>query len=251
VALPLFTGAGVALVTLFDDDGRLLVEETVEHALDLVDRGITAVVVSGTTGESWALDVDERLELSVALDGRAPVIVGSGHLDDDRAARLVGAAADAGAVAVLALSPPHVDDVRPHYEALAGHAAGLALLAYHFPAVSPPGIPVEVLPELPIAGLKDSSGDAGRLVAELGSYDGPLYVGSSAYLALAGPLGATGAILSLANTDPEGCIAALAGDMEAQRALLPGHRESRLDFPAGLKRRLARSAGTSAAVRAR
>ena len=36
-------------------------------------------------------------------------------------------------------------------------------------------------------GVKDSSGDAGRLVAELGAYDGPLYVGSSAYLALAGP----------------------------------------------------------------
>ena len=111
MAAALFTGAGVALVTLFDDDGRLLVEETVEHAVDLVERGITAVVVSGTTGESWALDVDERLELCAAaaeaLDGRAPVIVGSGHLDDDRAARLVGAAADAGAAAVLALSPPH------------------------------------------------------------------------------------------------------------------------------------------------
>jgi 4-hydroxy-tetrahydrodipicolinate synthase len=249
MAAALFSGAGVALVTLFGDDGRLLVEETVEHAVDLVDRGITAVVVSGTTGESWALDVDERLELCAAaaeaLDGRAPVIVGSGHLDDDRAV------AEAGAAAVLALSPPHADDVRPHYEALAGHADGLALLAYHFPAVSPPGIPVEVLDELPIAGLKDSSGDAGRLVAELGAYGGPLYVGSSAYLALAGPLGATGAILSLANTDPEGCIAALAGDMEAQRALLPGHRESRIDFPAGLKRRLARMAGTPAAVRAR
>jgi 4-hydroxy-tetrahydrodipicolinate synthase len=151
---------------------------------------------------------------------------------------------------VLALSPPHEDDVRPHYEALAARAGDLAVLAYHFPAVSPPGIPVEVLAELPIAGVKDSSGDAGRLVAELGAYDGPLYVGSSAYLALAGPLGATGAILSLANTDPEGCIAALAGDMEAQKALLPGHRESRVDFPAGLKRRLARLAGTSAAVRA-
>jgi hypothetical protein len=39
--------------------------------------------------------------------------------------------------------------------------------------------------------------------------------------------------------------------MEMQRALLPAHRESRADFPAGLKRRLARKAGTSAAVRAR
>jgi hypothetical protein len=36
--------------------------------------------------------------------------------------------------------------------------------------------------------------------------------------------------------------------MEVQRALLPGHRESRVDFPAGLKRRLARMAGTPAAV---
>src|SRR4029079_7534424 len=129
-------------------------------------------------------------------------------------------------------------------------AADLAGLAYPSPAVSPPGIPVEVLAELPIAGVKDSSGDAGRLVAELGAYEGPLYVGSSAYLALAGPLGATGAILSLANTDPEGCIAALAGDMDAQRALLPGHRESRVDSPPGLRRRLARLAGTPAAVRA-
>jgi hypothetical protein len=60
MAAALFTGAGFALVTLFDDDGRLLVEETVEHAVDLVERRITAVVVSGTTGESWALDVDER-----------------------------------------------------------------------------------------------------------------------------------------------------------------------------------------------
>ena len=64
-----------------------------------------------------------------ALDGRAPVIVGSGHLDDERAARLVGAAADAGAAAVLALSPRHADDVRPHYEALARHAGDLAVLA--------------------------------------------------------------------------------------------------------------------------
>src|SRR4051812_23482813 len=137
MAAALFSGAGVALVTLFDDDGRLLVEETVEHAVDLVERGITAVVVSGTTGESWALGVDERLELCAAaaeaLDGKAPVIVGSGHLDDDDAGRLVASAADAGAAAVLALSPPHVDDVRPHYDALAAQAGALALLAYHFP----------------------------------------------------------------------------------------------------------------------
>jgi dihydrodipicolinate synthase/N-acetylneuraminate lyase len=56
-------------VTLFDDDGRLLLDETAEHARDLVERGVTAVVVSGSTGESWALSVDERLELCAAFTG--------------------------------------------------------------------------------------------------------------------------------------------------------------------------------------
>jgi 4-hydroxy-tetrahydrodipicolinate synthase len=252
---PLFRGVGVALVTLFDDDGRLLIEQTVEHAGDLVDRGVQAVVVSGSTGESWALDVDERLELcaamSRALDGRVPTIVGAGHLDASDAARLAGAGGEAGAAAVLALSPPGEDDVRPHYEALAEAAAGLPVLGYHFPGISPPGIPVEVLSELPIAGCKDSSGDAERLIAELDAYDGPLWVGSSAYLALAGPYGATGAILALANTDPEGAITAFGGDVGAQRDLLDAHREGHADFPSGLKRRLARLRGTPAAVRPR
>lgn len=249
---PLFRGVGVALVTLFDDDGRLLVEATCEHAADLVARGMSAVVVSGSTGESWALGVDERLELTAAvvdaLGGRVPVVVGAGHLDDADATRLVAAAGESGAAAVLALSPTGVDDVRPHYEALAA-ASSVALLAYHFPAISPPGIALDQLVALPVVGCKDSSGDAGRLVEELAAFDRPIYVGSSAYLALAGPIGATGAILSLANTDPEDCIAAFAGDLAVQRALLPAHRETRADFPVGLKARLARLRGTPTGIR--
>jgi 4-hydroxy-tetrahydrodipicolinate synthase len=255
MADPLFQGVGVALVTFFDDDGRLLTDDTAAHAADLVGRGVTAVVVSGTTGESWALDVDERLELVAAVhravDGRAPVIVGTGHLDDAAAHRLVGAAGTAGAAAALALSPSGGENLRSHYEALAATADGLPVLGYHNPTVAPPGIALEALSELPIVGLKDSSANVERLVAELAAFDRPLYVGSSAYLALAGPLGATGAILGLANTDPEGCIAAFAGDVEAQRELLPAHLETRVDFPAGLKRRLARIAGTPPHLRPR
>jgi dihydrodipicolinate synthase/N-acetylneuraminate lyase len=254
-ATPLFRGVGVALVTLFDDDGRLLLDETAEHARDLVERGMNAVVVSGSTGESWALSVDERLELCAAIAGaladRVPVIVGAGHLERDDAVGLTAAAGAAGASAVLALSPPGEDDVRPHYEALAQAAGATPVIGYHYPELSPPGIALDQLAELPIAGCKDSSADAERLVNELDAYDGPLYVGSSAYLALAGPLGATGAILALANTDPEGCIAAFTGDLRAQRELLDAHREAHVDFPGGLKRRLARLRGASAALRPR
>jgi 4-hydroxy-tetrahydrodipicolinate synthase len=253
MSTPLFTGVAVALVTLFDDDGRLLVDETIEHAVGLVDRGVAAVLVAGSTGEAWALSADERVALAraarAALDGRVPVIVGTGDPDPAQAAALTAAAREVGADAALALSPAGQDDVRPYYEALARVAGPMTLLAYHFPARSSPGVPVEVMPELPVAGLKDSSGDAERLVAELDVFAGDLYVGSSALLPLAGALGARGAILALANLEPELCGAAFAGDLGAQRELVPAHREAGADFPGGLKRALARRHGTPATVR--
>ena len=84
-----------------------------------------------------------------------------------------------------------------YYETAAAAAGDVPVLAYHYPQTSPPGIPVE-LPELPVQGVKDSSGDRGRLLAELTGYNGWLYVGSSAVLSLAGPLGCSGAVLALA-----------------------------------------------------
>ncbi|HEU0172486.1 MAG TPA: dihydrodipicolinate synthase family protein, partial [Acidimicrobiales bacterium] len=59
VADPPFTGVGVALVTLFDPTGELDAEATARHAGHLVDRGVRAVLVAGSTGEAAALDPDE------------------------------------------------------------------------------------------------------------------------------------------------------------------------------------------------
>jgi dihydrodipicolinate synthase/N-acetylneuraminate lyase len=128
-------------------------------------------------------------------------------------------------------------------------AAGLPLLAYHFPEASAPGVPVELLPELPVQGLKDSSGDAGRLLAELDGFGGWLYTGSSALLLLAGVLGCTGAIVALANAEPERCVAAFAGDAAAQRALAQAHHAAQASFPAGIKALVADRFGTSPATR--
>jgi dihydrodipicolinate synthase/N-acetylneuraminate lyase len=115
--------------------------------------------------------------------------------------------------------------------------------------VSPPGIPVEVLPELPIAGAKDSSGDAERLLRELSTWDGHLYPGAATLLSFAGPLGCPGAILALANARPEQCAAAFAGDAAVQRALTADHLAAAADFPAGIKAMVAERYGTSAVVR--
>lgn len=251
---PPFIGIAVALVSLFDDDGRLLADQTAELAGKLVARGVRAVVVAGTTGEAASLSAEERVALvrvcKRELPGGVPVLVGTGAATTDDAVRLTEALRDSGADAALTLSPRGVSDCRDYYEAVVRAAGELPVLGYHFPAVSPPGIALEHLNELPVVALKDSSGDADRLVLTLAAFDRPVYVGSASYLALAGPLGATGAILALANVEPEQCAAAFAGELPAQRGLIDLHLRSLDQFPLGVKEMVAERYGTPARLRA-
>jgi 4-hydroxy-tetrahydrodipicolinate synthase len=250
--MTLFTGVGVALVTLFDDDGALQAKATADLAAQLVDLGVTAVLVAGTTGEASALSPEERDELVGAvragLPAGVPVIAGTGAPTGRQAAVLTERAFGAGADAVLALSPPGVADPRRYYEAVAAAATG-PLLAYHFPGAAAPGIPVDVLADLPVAGLKDSSGDAARLLHEREFFGGDLYTGATSLLSLCGTIGASGGLVAAANMAPEDCIAALAGDGAAQVRAGAADRAAAVDFPAGYKRATADRFGTPAYTR--
>ena len=243
----LFRGPGVALLTLFHDDGSIDPGATGELARELVDRGMRAVLVAGTTGEAATLTNAERSALIGAIRGAVPagvpVIAGTGAPSIRQAAGLTGEAIAAGADAVLAWAPPGGLDTPGYFKAVAGAARGRPVLAYHFPRVYPPGIPVSALAGLPVAGQKDSSGEPERLLDELAHYPGATYVGSSAVLAMAGPMGATGALLALANVEPERCVAAFAGDAAAQREITDRHlAASRGGVPA-LKHMLAEDLG--------
>jgi 4-hydroxy-tetrahydrodipicolinate synthase len=248
-----FEGVGVALATLFAEDDGVDYEASAAHAARLVDLGVSAVIVAGTTGEVDALSDDERLTLlkavQEAVGGRVPVVLGTGHASARDTRLLTSAAAELKPAAMLVRSPPQVADPRAFYRDATDAADGVPVLAYHFPAVSPPGIPLELLAELPVAGCKDSSGDPTRLLATLEAFDRPLYVGSAALLLLAGGVGVTGAILALANLQPELCVAAFAGDGQAQRALVPAHLASTRDFPHGLKKKMTERFATSARTR--
>jgi 4-hydroxy-tetrahydrodipicolinate synthase len=248
-----FTGVGVALVTLFDDRGELDAPATAALAAQLVDLGVRAVVVAGTTGEPAALEPDERVALLEAVRARVPssvpVVAGTGAPSARQAASLTRAAVERGADAVLALSPPGVNDPRSYYDAVAKAAAGTPVLAYHYPKVAPPGIAVRLLGDLPVAGVKDSSGDAERLLHELDQYQGPIYTGSSSLLSFGGPLGCAGAILALANAEPERCVRAFDGDVVAQGALVQPHLAAHESFPRGLKEMVAARFGTPTACR--
>ncbi|HET9898068.1 MAG TPA: dihydrodipicolinate synthase family protein [Streptosporangiaceae bacterium] len=247
-AARLFSGVGVALVTIFGPDGAVDEAATARHAADLARRGMRVVLVAGTTGEAGKLTDGERVGLiravRAALPDDVPVLAGTGAASADGAVRLTKTAVEAGADGVLAYPPPDWDsgahpDLPAFYAAVAKAAAGKPVLAYHVPWVSSPGVPVESLPKLPVAGIKDSSGSADRLLDELTHYAGATYVGSSALLALAGPMGGAGAILAIANVEPELCSAAFAGDGGAQLRLAPTHLAVRTGGPAELKRLLA------------
>jgi dihydrodipicolinate synthase/N-acetylneuraminate lyase len=245
---PPFEGVGVALITLFRDDGQVDFDGTAAHAAALVERGIRAVVVAGTTGEADALDDAERVKLFAAVRAavpEVPLVAGTGAPETERVQALTRAAVDAGADAVLARSPRGVDDPSNFYQAVIDVAGDAPVLAYHFPAVAPPGITLDVLARLPVPGCKDSTGDMTRLLATLNRWDGWLYTGSAALTMSAGLLGCTGAILGLANAEPELCVAAFNGSPEAQLKLVPGHLAAGRSFPDGLKHLVAERFGTS------
>lgn len=247
-----FSGVGVALVTIFTGDGAADPGSTGKLAADLVARGMRAVLVAGTTGEAPTLEPAERRALieavREAVPASVPVLAGTGAPSARQAAALTADAVRSGADAVLAWPPgPGLAD---YFTAVAGAAAGKPVLAYHFPQVYPPGVPVDALPGLPVAGVKDSSGDPNRLLDELAHYGGATYVGSSALLALAGPMGGAGALLALANIEPERCVAAFAGDAGVQRNLAGPHLMVQRGGPPALKRVLAETHGLSPQSRA-
>jgi 4-hydroxy-tetrahydrodipicolinate synthase len=236
---PLFRGVGVALITVFDEYLAVDTGRTVDLAVQLVDLGVTSVVIGGTTGEAAALNGPEREALvaaaRAAIPANVPVVAGIGAPSTYQALDYLDRVVAAGADGVLALSLPGGADQVAYYEALAKQAGTTPLLAYNFPASSAPGIPLPVMIGLPIQGVKDSSGDPDRLLDTKALFDEAIYTGAAALLTLAGGIGCEGAILSLANVMPEACIAAFDGDDVAQASITASNRRAKSSFPAAIK----------------
>jgi 4-hydroxy-tetrahydrodipicolinate synthase len=255
MAEPTFSGVGVALLTFFDEDGAVDVAATVSHAQRLVGLGVRAVLVAGTTGEADTLTDPEREELiaatRAALPADVPVIAGASGAWARVAAGRAVAARKAGADAVLVAPARGGVQLQAYFEAVTEAVGETSrVIGYHNPGpLGVPGIPVETLSDLPIGGVKDSSADPGRLLDELDTWDGQIYVGSAALLSFGGPLGAAGALLALANVVPEECVQAFDGDAKAQRALTGLVRKVRQSGLAALKAATAERFETSAVRR--
>lgn len=249
----LFRGAGVALLSLFDDTGRLLVDDTAALAATLADKGAACILVAGTTGEFWTLDHDERLALIAAVratvPAAVPVMAGIGALDAERALALAAEVGATGADAALCFTP-RGEPPAPFYARVRDAVGGLPLLGYHFPAVGYTDLPVDELAGLPIDGIKDSSGEPARLLATSRVLARGVYTGSALLATLAAALPVDGALLALGNVEPAAAQAALHGDITAQATLADRHAAITGEVaPRPIKRLAAERYGTPAFTR--
>jgi 4-hydroxy-tetrahydrodipicolinate synthase len=249
----LWDGVAVALVTLFDGeaDGEAEVDVpgTAQHAARLVEAGVRAIVVGGTTGESDALTLDERFALVAAVKDacpRVPLVAGAGGQWTRPLTEVAAAVVKAGADAILVAPPRRPTDLPAFYAALPDE---VPVIGYHFPGVAGGEIPLDMLASLPLAGVKDSTGDPERLLHEVSTWDGAVYSGAAPLALMAGAVGAAGVILAAANVAPEDCIAAFGGDGAAQVRLVSTHVKVKARFPHGLKSAVAERYGTSTVAR--
>jgi 4-hydroxy-tetrahydrodipicolinate synthase len=153
--MPEIGGVLTAMVTPFAEDRSVDEAAARKLARHLIDNGSHGLVIAGTTGESPTLDDEEKLGLLRAVrDELGPdvlLICGTGSNDTRHSERLSAAAADAGADAVLAVTPyynkPNFAGIKLHYEAVA-RAAGIPVVLYNIPSRVVVNLPPEQLTEL-------------------------------------------------------------------------------------------------------
>lgn len=232
----MITGSLVAIVTPMLEDGALDLD-AYRRLIDWhIAEGTNAIVSVGTTGESATVDPDEHIELiRVAVEaarGRVKVIAGAGANSTREAIELTTHAKRVGADATLQVVPyynrPTQEGMYRHFRAVA-EAVDLPLILYNVPSRTAADLSVDTtlrLTQVPgIVGLKDASGDLGRVVdmRRRGSGNFALYSGNDDSALAFVLLGGHGVISVTANVAPrlmsQMCAAALAGDLATARAL--------------------------------
>jgi 4-hydroxy-tetrahydrodipicolinate synthase len=170
-----------ATVTPFDADGRVDYDRYRELCAFLADNGSDGVVVNGTTGEASTLSEDERAGLIraavEAIGDRASVVAGTGTNSTAHSIELTEQAAEAGAHAVLVVTPyynkPPQRGIVEHFKAIAA-ATDLPVVVYNIPGRCVINIEPETMSELSrienVKAVKQSNADLdqARHIVELG-----------------------------------------------------------------------------------
>ncbi len=232
----MFHGSLVALVTPMQDNGDLDIEALRKLVEFHIENGTDGIVVVGTTGEAATLSVEEqRIVIRNAeeqVNGRVPLIAGTGAQSTKKAIALTEAAMHEGVDACLIMTPAYIKPTQEglylHYKTIAA-AVGVPQILYNVP----PRTCVDLLPETVerlstvsnIVGIKEATGSVERAEDILKRCEGRFDVFSgedntAMELMFAG---AKGVISITANVAPKMmhdlCVAAIEGDRDAAIAI--------------------------------
>ena len=232
----MITGSLVALVTPMHSDGSIHWEH-LDKLVDFhLDNGTHGIVAVGTTGESATLDPEEHMQvvghIIKRVNGRIPVIAGTGGNSTREAIELTEEAHKLGADACLLVVPyynkPTQEGLYRHFKTIA-EAVPVNQILYNVPgrtACDMLNETVERLADIPnIIGIKDATGNIPRGAELIEAVKGRLVVYSGDDATAAGLMlaGGKGNVSVTANVAPKAmaalCEAAIAGNEEETQRL--------------------------------
>ncbi len=214
--MSIFTGAGVALVTPTFPDGTVNFEKMKELIEFQLANDTDALIICGTTGEASTLSDEVQIEcVRFAVEvtkGRVPVIAGAGSNDTAHCIELAKGCENAGANAVLLVTPYYNKATQKglilHYTAVA-ESLSIPIILYNVPGRTGCNIAPKTVLELSkvknIVALKEASGNLSQ-VAEIAALVGPdfdLYSGNDDQILPILSLGGKGVISVLSNIAPK------------------------------------------------
>lgn len=211
----IFTGSAVAIITPFTETGvdydKLgeLIDYQIENSTD-------AIVICGTTGESATMPDDEHMSAIKycveRVNKRVPVIAGTGVNDTKHCIKLSKLAEEAGADALLLVTPYYNKTTQKglvkHFTMVA-NSVSIPIILYSVPSRTGVNILPQTLKELSkvknIVAVKEASGNISQVakIAQLCGDDLDIYSGNDDQIVPVLSLGGKGVISVLANVAPK------------------------------------------------
>lgn len=232
----IFEGVATALVTPMNDDGSINFDRLKTLIDEQIEAGVPALVICGTTGESATMTLEEHSEvIRVAIKhaaGRVKVIAGAGSNDTACAADLAKEAEEAGADALLIVTPYYNKATQAglvaHYKYIAERVS-LPIILYNVPSRTGVNIKPETYKKLAeidnIVAIKEANGDISSVVKTrlLCGDKLDIYSGNDDQIVPIMALGGKGVISVLSNVMPretvELCDKMFDGDLEGAAAM--------------------------------
>ena len=214
--MSLFKGAGVALITPFNEDNSVNYEMLRTLVKRQIDGGTDAIIVCGTTGEPATMTEEEKLSvIKCVVDetaGQIPVIAGTGANCTQNVIDFSQKVEKLGVDGLLVVTPYYnkatQNGLYAHYAAIAG-AVGLPIIMYNIPSRTGCNILPQTAARLGrdfenIVGIKEASGNISQVakLKKLAGNDLDIYSGNDDQVIPILSLGGIGVISVLSNVRP-------------------------------------------------